>query len=253
MGEWFTPNIIGGAQERVPGGRAAGAEHVDRAARLHERLGDMRDEVAAATAVRETYATAADFADVSIATRAARAPSLRAPVQPRARADKTPLDAFFERQARTTNEAIGSFAEWDGEGNRVKTLARMPRMPELRHKLTLGELGAPLSAQQLLSTDALRRQAFERAAIARDAAAVAERRAAFEPVERGLRGVRGADVAADPALAAALRALKHRVALVDRHREIAAALSRRTPTSSREHGEWWEHAAHAPRPEKSAS
>mmetsp|Transcript_17003 Transcript_17003/g.43551 ORF Transcript_17003/g.43551 Transcript_17003/m.43551 type:complete len:85 (+) Transcript_17003:409-663(+) len=80
------------------------------------------------------------------------------------------------------------------------------------HKIKLCELGAPLSAQQKLPTEELKRLAFEQASIAGNAAAVAKRRAILMPVATELKGTRTMDVAADPKLADALRTLKRRVA-----------------------------------------
>lgn len=238
MGQWFSPNIIGGAQERVPGGLLGRhRSHVSRKGRLIETLGAVRDEVARAAAVRETYETAADFADLSIAIKDARAAVKPKAVVPRP--DKQPLDAFFERQAKTTNEQIGAWAEWDEQGDRVLTMTRMPRMPDLRHRLKIGELDRPLSKQQLLSTNELKRQAFEQASIVRNAEALAKRRAVFTPVASELRPLQVQDIAANPRLANSLRALRNRVELVNQERAIIAILDRQPKTSAREHGEWW--------------
>jgi hypothetical protein len=241
MGHWFTPNVVGGAQERRPGGRLRAAPpQVDRETRLKERLADLRAEVAHARTILETHATAANFADMSLATKAARAGANREPKQSLPRADMAPLDAFFERQAKTTNEAIGSFAEWDEEGNRLKGLARMPRMPDLVHKLKINQLGLPLSVQQQLSTKELQRQAFAEADVARNAETVQKKRAIFMPVLAQLDGKRAADISSNSKLEDALRKLRNRVGLVEQEREIVRVLNQQPKCSSMEHGEWWE-------------
>jgi hypothetical protein len=241
MNQWFSPNIIGGTIERVPGGALSRhtTQNVDRVARLEERLGKMRAEVADARAVRETYHTAANFADISCSTKSARAAKTRDQKPPGPRADLTPLDAFFERQPLTTNEEIGSFAEWDEDGNRLKGLQRMPRMPELRHKIKLGRLHQPIRAQEMLSTAELQRQAFEQAALARNAHKISTKRAIFEPVAAKLKMTQTSDVAVNAKLAVALRKLKSRVEICDKEREIVAILSLQPKTTSTELGRWW--------------
>lgn len=241
MGQWFTPNIIGGAQERVPGGRirTPNPRAHNRELTLQHKLEEMREEVASARCCKETYRTAGEFADISLATKASRDALNRDPKPRLSRPNKPPLDAFFERQLQTTNAQIGSFAEYDEKGDAIKSMTRMPRMPELRHKLMIGELGAPLTAQQRLPTEELKRQAFEHAATARNASAIAKRRAIFEPVVQGLKETRRADVLADPKLFAALRKLKTRVSLVEQEREIVAILDRQPKKSSQAHGEYW--------------
>lgn len=241
MGQWFSPNIVGATIETVPGGAMSRhtTRNVDRVERLEERLGDIRAEVAGARSVRETYHAAADLADISYASKAARAAKLRARRPPGPRADLTPLEAFFERQPLTTNEAFGSFAEWDEEGNRLKGLQRMPRMPELKHQLKVGRLHQPISAQQMLSTAELQRQAFEQASIARNAHKVATKRAIFEPVAAKLKQTQASDVAVNAKLAIALRKLKSRVEICDKEREIVAILDQQPKTTSTELGRWW--------------
>lgn len=207
----------------------------DRERHLLHKLTAIRAEVVQARALRETRPRAADLGDLSLATKAARAAknSLPKPLLPRP--DRPALDAFFERKPLTESAELGSFVEWDEAGNRNKTLTRMPRMSEMRHKMKMGELGAPLSAQQMMPTDELKRQAFAQMSVARNAAAVAKRRAIFVPVATELKATR----LVDPKLADALRTLKQHVSRVDKEREIVLELSRQAKTTSREHGSFW--------------
>lgn len=238
MQQWFAPHVIGGAQEKRPGGPARNILVPDTKLPLVRTLNSMRDEVADIRTVKEVYPSAHEFAEISLARKAYRSQQPRMPPIP-PRPERPALLDFLDRQIQTTGGEVGSFAEFDPQGERVRTMARMPRAPELRHKLKIGELGMPPRGHPH-TTEELKRRAFKDAADARDSQKNAERRAAFEPVAEGVQGTTVEQLVNDPALADSIRRLKARVASIDKEREIGAILAAQPRTTQHVHGSFYD-------------